>query len=169
MSDTNNVSDDPTDRTAEPEVSFRLPPLPYTLHLIDAFEQGYSDYHWMLRKQFRQRLLQTYADPPSQSHDQLWLCCVSLVLALAETYNSGRARDTGSLHRSGLGSPTSPTQTMQEAAGLTDFFGSSAYPATDLPPGAELFEQGLRLIRNSSEETSIDDVAALNLAVSIRM
>ncbi|CAK7232854.1 hypothetical protein SCUCBS95973_008398 [Sporothrix curviconia] len=123
----------------KPEVSFRLPPLPYAIQLLGFFEEGFCDYHWMLRRRFRERLLQMYADPRSQAHDQAWLCCVSIIMALGETYSYGRLLDTAKGNQTGDATE-------------------------DLPPGAELFEQGLLLLRNPLEEARVEDVVALNLA-----
>lgn len=129
----------------EPEVSFRLPPRPYAFYLLQAFEEGFCDYHWYMRRQFRERLSLTYSDPTSQSGDRNWLCRVSVVLALAETWIQGRK--------------SSPGESMASNA-----LGSSSGPP--LPPGSDFFEQGLLLLKTSSEEPVPEDVEAYNLIVS---
>ncbi|KAM0327548.1 hypothetical protein ACHAQA_005839 [Verticillium albo-atrum] len=128
----------------QPGVSFRLPPRPYAFHLLQVFEEGFCDYHWFLRKKFRERLSLTYSDPGSQSGDRNWLCRVSVVLALAETWIHGRMTSLSDYEP--LRSPAPPD-------------GQSS----PLPPGSDFFEQSLMLLKTSSEEPVAEDVEALNL------
>ncbi|KAI8242236.1 Proline utilization trans-activator [Colletotrichum sp. SAR 10_99] len=83
-----------------PEVHLRLPPRPYAFHLLQAFEEGFSEYHWFLRKDFRDRLISESSETPQ---------------------------------------------------------------APPPPPGSDYFEQGLMLLKMSSEEPVSEDVEALNL------
>ena len=147
-------------RYVEPVVSFKLPPQQYALHLLSVFEEGFCDYHWYLRKGFRERFLQTYASPNTQAQDRNWLCRVSVVLALAETWNRGRAPpEEPSLPLAGqFVKPAADPQ----AAGLADM---SLPSQPRLPPGSEFFEQGLFLLKLSLEEPVMEDVEALNLVV----
>ena len=131
---------------SDSEVSLKLPPRPYAFHLLEVFEEGYCDYHWFLRRKFRDRLALTYADPQSQAVDRNWLCRVSVVLALAETWNRGRS------FKSSQASPSLPTSDVPEEPPLA-------------PPGSELFEQCLLLWKMSLEEPLLEDVEALNLIV----
>ena len=124
----------------EPEVSFKLPPKPYAFHLLSVLEEGFSDYHWYLRSRFHSRLNLTYLDPASQSSDRNWLCRVSVVMALAETWNHGRM-STGESQCRALTDPPSP-------------------------PGSEFFEQGLLLLNTAPEEIVVEHVEACNLIVS---
>ncbi|EPE07154.1 zinc c6 transcription factor [Ophiostoma piceae UAMH 11346] len=139
----------------EPEVTLRLPPRPYAVHLLDVFEEGFCDYHFILRNQFRQRLLLTYQDPRSQARDRIWLCRVSVVMALAEAWNSGR--------KEGEPSTRQQSRSPEQNAKRVSFPEGSQPTSTDLPPGAELFEQGLYLFRSPLEEANIEHIEALNL------
>ncbi|KAJ5006687.1 hypothetical protein K4K48_002855 [Colletotrichum sp. SAR 10_66] len=147
-----------------PEVHLRLPPRPYAFHLLQAFEEGFSEYHWFLRKDFRDRLMLTYSDPSSQSKDRNWLCRVSVVLALAESFN--RSRMTASTHMQLTGEqPPSPYGILPPVSSSpTSNSESSETPqAPPPPPGSDYFEQGLMLLKMSSEEPVSEDVEALNL------
>ncbi|KAF4900082.1 hypothetical protein CGCF415_v009228 [Colletotrichum fructicola] len=147
-----------------PEVHLRLPPRPYAFHLLQAFEEGFSEYHWFLRKDFRDRLMLTYSDPSSQSKDRNWLCRVSVVLALAESFN--RSRMTASTHMQLTGEqPPSPYGILPPlSSSPTSNSESSETPqAPPPPPGSDYFEQGLMLLKMSSEEPVSEDVEALNL------
>ena len=129
--------------------------------MLSVFEEGFCDYHWYLRKRFHERLIQTYASPNSQSWDRSWLCRVSVVLALAETWNRGRAAPD----------EPSPPLAGQYVKPTADPLGGglSGVQLTSqprLPPGSEFFEQGLLLLKLSLEEPVIEDVEALNLVVS---
>ncbi|KAL0939771.1 uncharacterized protein CTRU02_206381 [Colletotrichum truncatum] len=148
----------------QPEVSFRLPPRPYAFLLLKAFEEGFSEYHWFRRKRFQERLILTYSDPDSQSHDRNWLCRVSVVLALAESFN--RSRMTSSTHLKVAG------QQPSSNAGISATLDSVSPPLFDLahpsqslplPPGSDFFDQGLKLLKMSHEEPVPEDVEALNL------
>ncbi|KAI4864022.1 fungal-specific transcription factor domain-containing protein [Hypoxylon rubiginosum] len=142
------------------DVSFKLPPRPYAFHLLDTFEEGFCEYHWHLRKDFRDRLGLTYSDPSSQAEDRNWLCRVSVVLALAETYYRSKVgRSDYDLRRD---TSSSRTDSMHFQANLT--VPSTDEGASDLPPpGAEMFEQGLLLLKISPEEPTVEDVEVLNL------
>ena len=147
-------------RYLEPDVSFKLPPQQYAFHLLSVFEEGFCDYHWYLRKGFHERLLRTYASPNTQAQDRNWLCRVSVVLALAETWNRGRAAPEES--NIPLGGQFVKPATDPLGGGLADM---PLAPQPRLPPGSEFFEQGLLLLKLSLEEPVIEDVEALNLVV----
>ncbi|KAI6080832.1 fungal-specific transcription factor domain-containing protein [Hypoxylon rubiginosum] len=142
------------------DVSFKLPPRPYAFHLLDTFEEGFCEYHWHLRKDFRERLGLTYSDPSSQAEDRNWLCRVSVVLALAETYY--RSKVGRSDYDLGHDTSSSLVGSRHGNANLTS---PSAFEDTtnQPPPGAEMFEQGLLLLKVSPEEPTIEDVEVLNL------
>ncbi|KAJ3518913.1 hypothetical protein NM208_g14335 [Fusarium decemcellulare] len=131
----------------QPEVSVKLPPKPYALHLLDIFEEIFCDYHWFLRRDFRERLCLTYSHPMSQSGDRNWFCRVSVVLALAQTFVYSEA-------------PASPEadRPMSSSEGA-----ESTKTTTLLPPGSDLFEQAVLLFKTSSEEPVLEDIEALNL------
>ncbi|KAK1702984.1 hypothetical protein BDP67DRAFT_550042 [Colletotrichum lupini] len=144
------------------EVSFRLPPRPYAFHLLQAFDEGFSEYHWFLRKRFRERILLTYSDPQSQSHDRNWLCRVSVVLALAENWN--RSRMSSAVHMEIAGKhPTSPPQRGAAVPFTLPPDSQSTSQTLPPPPGSEFFEQGLMLLKMSAEEPVPEDVEALCL------
>ncbi|KAF4774651.1 C6 transcription factor [Colletotrichum scovillei] len=144
------------------EVSFRLPPRPYAFHLLQAFDEGFSEYHWFLRKRFRERILLTYSDPQSQSHDRNWLCRVSVVLALAESWN--RSRMSSAVHMEIAGKhPTSPPQKGAAVPLTLPPHSHSTSQTLPPPPGSEFFEQGLMLLKMSAEEPVPEDVEALCL------
>lgn len=136
---------------SEPEVSVKLPPRPYALRLLDIFEDIFCDYHWFLRRDFRDRLSLTYSRPSSQSGDRNWFCRVSVVLALAQTFVYSEISPSSKVERPGSGSASQGAD------------GSRAL--TLLPPGSDLFEQAVLLFKMSSEEPILGDIEALNLMV----
>ncbi|KAF4965461.1 hypothetical protein FSARC_6763 [Fusarium sarcochroum] len=122
----------------QPELLAKLPSRQNAIDLLNIFEEEFCDYHWFLRKDFRERLYRTYSDPTSQSGDRNWFCRVSAVLALAQS------------------SEDDPTPDSQEAESSTN----STLPS----PGSGLFEQAVRLFR-ISEEPTLGDMEASNLMV----
>ena len=122
-------------------MSFRLPPRPYALHLLQVFEEGFCDYHWFLRRGFRDRVTLLFSNPESQSQDRSWLSRASLVFALATTFIYGSQGLEGE----------SPGGTSEEPS----------------PPGSDMFEQAVSLLNVSSEEPTTEDIEALNLMVSL--
>ncbi|KAF2019460.1 hypothetical protein BU24DRAFT_120620 [Aaosphaeria arxii CBS 175.79] len=141
----------------QPEISIRLPPKPYALHLLEIFEEGFCDYHWFLRRKFRERLMLSYSDPQTQTTDRNWLCRVSVVLALAETWNRGRSATLGNTIPSQENAD--PIARPSPSSDTIDVWGETL----PVPPGSELFEQCLLLLKISLEEPSLEDVEALNL------
>ncbi|KAL1860573.1 hypothetical protein VTK73DRAFT_7272 [Phialemonium thermophilum] len=133
-----------------PRASFKLPPESYAFHLLQIFEEGFCDYHWYLRKRFRSRLALTYADPASQANDRTWMCMISVVLALAESWNHSRSP----------GSSASPNQRDEQANTPP---AHNLLSAREPLPGSELFEQALVLLKMSLEEPVVEYVQALNL------
>jgi proline utilization trans-activator len=126
-------------------VTLKLPPYPYAISLVDQFEayMGF-EYHWYLRKTFRERLDSTYADSSSESSkDRTWLCRLLVVLALGETYNSRMA----------------PWIDLRENPG-SHTVGPYADPP---PPGVGFFEQAMSLFKTPCEDVTVDHVEALNL------
>ncbi|KAM6518616.1 hypothetical protein FSOLCH5_007379 [Fusarium solani] len=133
----------------QPEVSVKLPPKPYALRLLDIFEDIFCDYHWFLRRDFRERLSLTYSHPISQSGDRNWFCRVSVVLALAQTFVYSGASNSSEGER-----PTSGSGSQGADSSRT---------LTLLPPGSDLFEQAVLLFKISSEEPILEEIEALNL------
>ncbi|KAM0435903.1 hypothetical protein ACHAPT_002795 [Fusarium lateritium] len=127
------------------EVSVKLPPKPYALRLLDIFEDIFCDYHWFLRRDFRERLSLTYSHPISQSGDRNWFCRVSVVLALAQTFVYSEV--------------SSPEAERPRSGSHSEGFRA----LTLLPPGSDLFEQAVLLFKTSSEEPILEDIEALNL------
>lgn len=107
------------------------------------------DYHWYRKRDFCLQLENFYKDPKSQGVDRTWLSCLSIVLALGESYNDN----------------VSPSFFVDER------MHSAMQPPTlscsqhDAPPGVELFEQGLLLFKPCYEEPTIGHIEALNLIV----
>ncbi|KAH6886938.1 hypothetical protein B0T10DRAFT_575332 [Thelonectria olida] len=125
------------------DIFIKLPPKPYTFHLLDIFEEIFCDFHWFLRRNFRERLCLTYSDPNSQSGDRNWFCRVSVVLALAQGFKSGQ--DAPSPHE---------IQSSQ---------GADGHHSSTLPAGSNFFEQAVLLFKTSSEQPVLGDIEALNL------
>lgn len=119
----------------------KLPSAPLALKLLDTFEEIFCDYHWFLRRDFRERLILLFSDPETQSKDRSWLSRVSLVFALGTTF----------IHE-----PRMPP-------GLGDSM--AVPPEVPLPPGSDMFEQAVSLLNVSSEEPVTEDIEALNLMV----
>ncbi|KAL1855821.1 hypothetical protein VTK73DRAFT_8463 [Phialemonium thermophilum] len=145
--------------TSCPPISLRLPPYPYAIHLLDEFEIYLGhDYHWFMRRRFKQRMERTYksSDLP-ESRDRLWLCRLLIVFALGETYIKYPAPV---IH---LGSAA--------AAAATGADGSTAGRGHDDPalatpalPGTAFFEQALALLKLPCEETDLEHIEVINLA-----
>ena len=123
-----------------------------------------------MRKRFHDRLSLTYSNPASQADDRNWLCIVSVVLALAESWNHSRAYVGSSL----AGAVT--TESLQNwksgqsiQSGTVNESTSISDTPTPPPPGSELFEQALLLLKLSLEEPVVEYVQALNLIVRITL
>lgn len=129
-----------------PRISLRFPSYPHAIHLFEVFCSSFEEYHWFLRKSFRDRLESMYTNPSAQSKDRNWLCKLSVLLALAESLSTsyGDALQRG----------TSVQYNPHQRTSLSS------------PPGAELFDQGLQLLKISYEEPCIEQVEALNLIMS---
>lgn len=127
------------------------------MRLFDMFCDSYQEYHWFLRRSFRDRIQNMYLFPSAESHDRNWLCKLSVFLALGETLNSS----FGDTWR-----PYGSTEECHALPGIRRSGFSQELPrSSGSPPGAELFEQGLRLLKVSYEEPCIEQVEALNLIV----
>lgn len=127
------------------------------MQLATRAEQEFGDYHTFLRKTFLNRFHATYRGHQSEAGDRNWLCRLSLVLALAESNTT--TRQPIQLNLDGEAIETSPD----------DNHASSTEPNKSLSAGVELFEQGLALLKVAYETPTVDDVEALNLAVSRRL
>lgn len=117
----------------------KLPPQPLAVQLLNTFEEIFCDYHWFLRRDFRERVALIYSDPDNQLKDRCWLARASLVFALGTTFIHGPQALTGN-------SPSRPSD-------------------VPLPPGSDMFEQAVALLNVSSEEPTTEDIEALNLMV----
>ncbi|CAH0057385.1 unnamed protein product [Clonostachys solani] len=121
----------------EPRMVIKLPPQPLAVQLLNTFEEIFCDYHWFLRRDFRERVALIYSDPDNQLKDRCWLARASLVFALGTTFIHGPQGLTGN---------------------------SSSRPSdVPLPPGSDMFEQAVALLNVSSEEPTTEDIEALNL------
>lgn len=140
---------------SDPSCSFKLPPYPYALILLDRFAVFIGhDWHWFKRETFRRRLDLTYKDPKAKElTDRLWLCCLLVVFAQGETYNSEPVPEIN------LGDGTTPDTSTQNDNQAT----------RHAAPGTEFFEQALSLLNVRYEDPSIEQVEALNLVVSMQL
>ncbi|OKL63836.1 hypothetical protein UA08_00772 [Talaromyces atroroseus] len=131
--------------TSHSPCSFKLPPYPYALALLDQFDVFLGhDFHWFLRKSFRRRLELTYRNPDSpQVKDRVWLCTLLVVFALGESYNVGRPPEIR------LGQVVVPGENGSSVSGP--------------PPGTVFFEHALALLKVRYEDPTIDQIEALNL------
>ncbi|KAL3455952.1 fungal-specific transcription factor domain-containing protein [Aspergillus heterothallicus] len=137
--------------TSSTPCSFKLPPYPYALILLDRFSVFVGhDWHWFRKQTFRRRLDLTYKDPRAKElKDRIWLCRLLIVFALGESYNSELAPEVRL-----LGDETDTRD------GIID----TDKGITNKVPGTEFFEQALALLEVRHEDPSIDQVEALNLA-----
>ncbi|KAL2867606.1 transcription factor domain-containing protein [Aspergillus lucknowensis] len=137
--------------TSNTSCSFKLPPYPYALILLDRFSVFVGhDWHWFRRETFRRRLDSTYKDPKARElKDRMWLCRLLTVFALGESYNS---------------EPVPEIRLFGDEDGSRD---NQMHDSVDeimkRPPGTEFFEQALSLLKVRYEDPSIDQVEALNL------
>lgn len=133
-----------SDRDAS-SITLKLPPYPYAICLVDQFESYMGfEYHWFLRRTFRERLDATYTDPGSSlSRDRTWLCRLLVVLALGETYNSRM---------------TPQIELRDNSTALLS--GPITIPP---PPGVGFFEQAMSIFKTPCEDVTVDHVEALNL------
>ena len=114
-------------------------------------EQEFGDCHTFLRQSFLKRFHATYSGRQTETLDRNWLCRLFFVLALAECTTTSKR----------------PIQLTQNGA-VTDSSPGDCSPQSEeiLSTGVELFEHGLELLNLPCEEPTVDDVEALNLAVS---
>ncbi|KAF2021036.1 hypothetical protein BU24DRAFT_487536 [Aaosphaeria arxii CBS 175.79] len=133
--------------TKNPSLSIKLPPYPYALVLLNQFDVFLGhDWHWFLRKTFREKLNVTYQQPFSdEASDRTWLCRLLVVFALGESYNSGQPPEIHFLPDGSHASHSFPDRESKP------------------PPGTQFFEQALALLNIRHENPSIDQVEALNL------
>lgn len=131
-------------RVLDSPLSFKLPPYPYTLYLLDQFNTYIGhDYHWFLQRRSREQLDITYSNPnAAESKSRIWLCRLLVVFALGESYNSART----------------PHIRLDSNIYSDDY--------TSPPPGTEFFEYALMLLKVPYEEPTIEYVEVLNLIVS---
>lgn len=137
-------------------ISLNLPPYPYANHLLEEMEiyMGH-DYHWLLRRRFKERMDMTYKTSGSpESRDRLWLCRLLIVFALGETFVSYH---TPVIH---LG----PTANQPYGQDLQPEQPAATTPP---PPGTTFFEQALVLLKLPFEEPSLEHIEILNLAASL--
>ncbi|OGM40377.1 hypothetical protein ABOM_010595 [Aspergillus bombycis] len=133
---------------SRPKVLVKLPPYSYALYLLGQFESFMGcDYHWYQKKRFRTRIDDLYDPSRSQEIEKTWLCCVSVVLALGESYND----------------IVSPAFLIDSRTGLSTNNADTIDSERVTPPGIELFKQGLLLLPPSYEEPTVEQVEALNL------
>ncbi|KAJ5083301.1 hypothetical protein N7456_012728 [Penicillium angulare] len=131
----------------QPRVVVKLPPYSYALYLLGQFESFMGfDYHWYEKKRFRARVNDIYDASKLQAIDKTWVCCLSVVLALGDSYNDSAGPSFLIDNRTCF---------------LTDDATTNSEQIN--PRGIEFFKQGLLLLRPSYEEPTIEQVEALNL------
>ncbi|KAF4950175.1 hypothetical protein FSARC_13281 [Fusarium sarcochroum] len=143
--------------TSHSPISLNLPPYPYANHLLEQMEiyMGH-DYHWFLRRRFKERMDSTYKTSGSlESRDRLWLCRLLIVFALGETFVNYH---TPVIH---LGPTT--TQSYGQDPQPEQLAARTPPP----PPGTTFFEQALVLLKLPFEEPSLEHIEILNLAASL--
>lgn len=122
--------------------------------LLDRAEEEFGDYHTFLRRTFLNRFNSTYDRDPSHLGDRTWLCRLSFVLALAEANTTTRR----------------PIQLTPDGGAIELSTHETSCPydrqIQALDSAVQLFEQGLKLLKVAYEDPTVDDVEALNLAVS---
>ncbi|KAE8401785.1 hypothetical protein BDV37DRAFT_253974 [Aspergillus pseudonomiae] len=129
-------------------MTITFPPYSYALYLLGQFESFMGcDYHWYQKKRFRTRIDNLYDPSRSYQIEKTWLCCVSVVLALGESYND----------------IVSPAFLVDSRAGLSANSADTIDSERVNPPGIELFKQALLLLPPSYEEPTVEQVEALNL------
>ncbi|KAL1859188.1 hypothetical protein Plec18170_002303 [Paecilomyces lecythidis] len=134
--------------TSSTPCSFKLPPYPYALILLDRFSVFVGhDWHWFLKQTFRRRLDLTYKEPRAKElKDRTWLCRLLIVFALGESYNS---------------ESTPEVRLLGDEDETRDALVDDKEGAVS---GIEFFEQALTLLQVRYEDPSIDQIEALNLA-----
>lgn len=147
---TRTVSIASSNLQADPSLSFKLPPYPYALVLLDQFDVFLGhDWHWFLRKTFRDRMELTYKRPSSsEATDRTWLCRLLVVFALGESFNLNQTPEIHFNLEMHSNSRYQPSKTLMP------------------PPGTEFFEQALALLNIRYEDPTLDQIEALNLIVS---
>ncbi|KAK2596107.1 hypothetical protein QQS21_006454 [Conoideocrella luteorostrata] len=135
--------------SAESRMYIKLPSHSYALYQLGQFESFIgADYHWYRKRRFREKMEKAYSTSQAHAVDRTWLCCFSVVLALGESYNDS----------------TSPKILLSENIGIShDVQNNDQESQAAAPPGIELFEQALLLLKLSFEEPTIELVEALNL------
>ncbi|VUC29706.1 unnamed protein product [Clonostachys rosea] len=129
--------------------TFKLPPYPYVVHLLEQFSIYLGhDWHWFRPHTFHKKVHNTYKVAGSEeSKDRVWLCKLLVVLALAESFDKDRQPEiTIDLHG-------------REEQSSADFGSSKSLR----PPGLEFFEQALRILTLPYENACIDHVEILNM------
>ncbi|KAL3478523.1 fungal-specific transcription factor domain-containing protein [Aspergillus californicus] len=128
--------------TSHEKCTFKLPPFPYAIHLLEQFTIYFGhDWHWFRLKSFRRQLENTYMMRDSiEAKNRIWLCKLLVVLALGESATAGQDSEH-------------------------DIESDCSNPRSDQasPPGIDLFEQALRLLNIPYENALIDHVEVLNM------
>ncbi|KAH8886037.1 hypothetical protein GQ53DRAFT_809886, partial [Thozetella sp. PMI_491] len=135
--------------TLHEQCTFKLPPYPYAIYLLDQFSIFFGhDWHLFRVQKFRQQLHNIYMTAhSSESKDRTWLCQLLVVLALAESADASRQPEINQSSND----DTSESPRHDTARASTH------------PPGRELFEQALRLLSVPFENASVSHVEVLNM------
>ncbi|KAF4965348.1 hypothetical protein FSARC_6843 [Fusarium sarcochroum] len=138
--------------TLHAQCTFKLPPYPYVIYLLDQFGIYLGhDWHWFRLTKFRQNLHDIYmtVDSP-ESKDRTLMCQLLVVLALAESVDASRELE--------IDQRADDDATMDGLPTIT----TTATAATS-PPGKEFFEQALALFNVPYEDASVEHIEVLNM------
>lgn len=130
------------------DISIKLPPKENALYLLSVFEDTFCEYHWFLRRDFKDRLANTYPHCTDQTNDRNWLCRLSVVLALAQNQMPASSQDVDM------------RETNNAQPGMEKTENDRPWP-----PGTTLFNQAVQLFESSPDEPTLEDIEALNLMV----
>ncbi|KAM5361479.1 hypothetical protein ACJA88_014457 [Fusarium oxysporum] len=136
--------------TSHSPTSLNLSPYLYANHCLEQMEiyMGH-DYHWFLRRRFKERMDLTYKTSGSLgSRDRLWRCRLLIVFALGETFVNYHLGPTAN-------QPNGQDRHQEQDTVIT----------RPPPPGTAFFEQALVLLKLPFEEPSLEHLEILNLAV----
>ncbi|VUC38064.1 unnamed protein product [Clonostachys rosea] len=127
------------------DLTIKLPPMSLAIQLFERFEEAFCDYHWFMRRDFKEQLTTFYSNPHPQTSDRKWLCLASIVFALSFTVLSERDAHGPNTY---VNVPIHETHNSWE---------------TLLPPGFGMFDQARKLLVTVSENPSTEDIEILNL------
>ncbi|EWZ78312.1 hypothetical protein FOWG_17399 [Fusarium oxysporum f. sp. lycopersici MN25] len=129
--------------------SLNLPSYLFANHCLEQMEIYMGpDYHWFLRRRFKERMDLTYKTSGSlESRDRLWPCRLLIAFALGETFVNYHLGPTAN-------QPDGQDPHQEQDTVITP----------PPPPGTAFFEQALVLLKLPFEDPSLEHIEILNLA-----